>query len=185
MAGHRPFELLYRDLELVLSRAEEVGAQVALVTYPNPSEDHTALREVLASFAKGRRLTFVDSYGVFEERFSDDPEGWAAHLGPNGHANAAGYRFMADDVLTALRESRVLDEAAEQLFAPAITNPLLVLTHPLNRTTNNPDPQLTAYARLTCTLWSLVAPAPVERGALINGARRADRCELLPDGHRL
>ena len=115
MAGHRPFELLYRDLELVLSRAEEVGAQVALVTYPNPSEDHTALREVLASFANGRPLTFVDSYRAFEERFADDPEGWADHLGPNGHANAAGYRFMADDVLKALRESRVLDKAAGQL----------------------------------------------------------------------
>lgn len=108
-AGHKPFELLYRDLDLVLDRAEEVGATVVLLNYPNPSTDHTALRELLSDYAASRTVEYVDTYGRFAERFSDSPESWREHLGPNGHANRLGYRLMAEDILDHLRRRHILD----------------------------------------------------------------------------
>jgi hypothetical protein len=112
MAGHKPFELLYRDLDLVLERAEEVGATVLLMNYPNPSDDHTALREILSDYAAGRKVEYVDTYGRFAERFGEHPESWQAHLGPNGHANRYGYRLMAEDILDHLKKRRILEDRA-------------------------------------------------------------------------
>jgi len=107
-SGHKPFELLYRDLDLVLERAEEVGAVVVLLNYPNPSDDHTALREILGDYAASRTVEYVDTYGRFAERFADDPEAWSRHLGPNGHANRHGYRLMARDIIDHLKRRHVL-----------------------------------------------------------------------------
>ncbi|MEE2830507.1 MAG: hypothetical protein VX498_15065 [Myxococcota bacterium] len=105
-AGHRPFDLLYRDLDLVLERAEEVGAKVVLLNYPNPSDDHTALRDVLADYAAGRPVEHVDLWSAFASRL--DAREWKEHLGPNGHANALGYRLMADEILIQLEKRRIL-----------------------------------------------------------------------------
>jgi hypothetical protein len=103
-AGHQPFELLYRDLDFVLDQAKEFGAKVVLVNYPNPSEDHTALREILSDYATSRTVHYVDTYGHFVDRFENSPDEWQRHLGPNGHANELGYRLMADDILNSLSE---------------------------------------------------------------------------------
>jgi len=113
-AGHKPLELLYRDLDLVLERAEEVGATVLLLNYPNPSEDHTALREILSDYAAARSVEYVDTYGRFEERFKEEPESWQSHLGPNGHANQHGYRLMSEDILEHLTRRRILEARAIQ-----------------------------------------------------------------------
>jgi hypothetical protein len=107
-SGHKPFELLYRDLDLVLERAEEVGATVVLLNYPNPSEDHTALRDILGDYAASRTVEYVDTYGRFAERFEDDMDMWNQHLGPNGHANKHGYRLMAKDIIDHLRRRHIL-----------------------------------------------------------------------------
>jgi len=96
-AGHKPFELLFRDLDLVVDEAQAVGARVVIVNYPNPSEDHTALRDILGDYASSRGADLVDLWARFEARH--DADAWAARLGPNGHCNAAGYREMADGVL--------------------------------------------------------------------------------------
>jgi hypothetical protein len=108
-AGHQPFELLYRDLDLVLERAEEVGATVVLLNYPNPSDDHTALREILSDYAADRSVEYVDTYGRFAERFAESPQSWQAQLGPNGHANQHGYRLMAEDILEHIKRRRILN----------------------------------------------------------------------------
>jgi lysophospholipase L1-like esterase len=106
-AGHKPFELLYRDLDLIDAEARKTGGRLLLVNYPNPSEDHTALRDIFTEYAVSRDVPYVDLWAAFEARFS--PEQWAEHLGPNGHCNAAGYRIMADEILAFV--------AAEDLLA--------------------------------------------------------------------
>ena len=111
-AGHKPFELLYRDLDLVLSEGQTLGADVLLLNYPNPSEDHTALREILADYAASRPIGYVDLWADFRARHDD--EAWAERLGPNGHCNAAGYREMADGILAWLRDEGTLVEVASE-----------------------------------------------------------------------
>ncbi len=106
-SGHKPFELLYRDLDLVLERAEEVGTTVVLLNYPNPSDDHTALREILSDYAASRTVEYVDTYGRFVERFGNNSDAWAQHLGPNGHANQHGYRLMARDIIEHLKRRHI------------------------------------------------------------------------------
>jgi lysophospholipase L1-like esterase len=101
--------LLYRDLDFVLERAEEVGATVVLLNYPNPSDDHTALREILSDYAADRSVEYVDTYGRFAERFAESPQSWQAQLGPNGHANQYGYRLMAEDILEHLKRRKILN----------------------------------------------------------------------------
>ena len=96
-AGHKPFELLYRDLDLIAAEAQRSGGRLLLLNYPNPSEDHSALRDVLGDYAASRAVSYVDLWGRFDARFSQQE--WAERLGPNGHCNAAGYREMADGVL--------------------------------------------------------------------------------------
>ena len=96
-AGRRPFDLLYRDLDLVVADASRVGADMVLLNYPNPSEDHTALRDILADYAATRPVVYLDLWSLFESRFG--PQEWQARLGPNGHCNASGYRVMADAIL--------------------------------------------------------------------------------------
>jgi lysophospholipase L1-like esterase len=99
-AGRRPFDLLYRDLDLVVAEASRLDADVVLLNYPNPSDDHTALRDILADYASTRPVVYIDLWGRFEARF--DVHEWQARLGPNGHCNAAGYREMADGILEEL-----------------------------------------------------------------------------------
>jgi len=105
-AGHRPFALLYRDLDLVLDAAKQVGAQVLLLNYPNPSEDHVVLRDVLGDYASTRAVHYLDLWSLFDARFDD--RGWQEHLGPNGHCNAAGYRIMADHIIGFIAERQLL-----------------------------------------------------------------------------
>jgi len=109
-SGRKPFELLYRDLDLVLEEAEGVGAAVVVVNYPNPSEDHTALRDILADYAASRPVGYVDLWAQFRARHDD--AAWAERLGPNGHCNAAGYREMADGILEYLEAEGTVAEAA-------------------------------------------------------------------------
>lgn len=97
-AGRKPFELLYRDLDLALAAAQAVDAEVLLLDYPNPSPDHRALRDVLAEYAATRPVHFSDQWSIFENRFDD--AGWQVLLGPNGHCNAAGYRIMGDELVS-------------------------------------------------------------------------------------
>lgn len=96
-AGHQPFQLLHRDLDLVLGVAQRGGARVVLLSYPNPSEDHRTLRDVAAEYAATRSVEFIDLHKSFESRY--DATAWAALLGPNGHCNEAGYAQMADDLV--------------------------------------------------------------------------------------
>ncbi len=96
-AGHKPFELLYRDLDLISAEAGRLDAEVLLVNYPNFSEDHTALRDILGDYAASRPLHYIDLWSAFRDRHDD--AAWAERLGPNGHCNAAGYREMADGIL--------------------------------------------------------------------------------------
>lgn len=105
-AGHKPFELLYRDLDLIAAEARRTGGRVLLVNYPNPSEDHTALRAILSDWASSRAADYVDLWGRFDAKFSR--EAWAEFLGPNGHCNAAGYREMADGILEYVAEHHLL-----------------------------------------------------------------------------
>ena len=105
-AGHRPFALLYRDLDLVLDTANELGAQVLLLNYPNPSEDHVVLRDVISDYSSTRGVHYLDLWSLFNTRF--DADEWQRHLGPNGHCNANGYRIMAKEIINFLREHRVL-----------------------------------------------------------------------------
>ncbi len=101
-AGRRPFELLYRDLDLVVAEAGRLGADVVLLNYPNPSEDHTALRDILADYAATRPVIHVDLWARFASTYG--PDEWQDRLGPNGHCNAAGYRVMADTIHAELVE---------------------------------------------------------------------------------
>jgi hypothetical protein len=96
-AGRKPFELLYRDLDLALVAAQEVGAELLLLDYPNPSPDHRALRDVLGEYASSRPVHFLDQWSLFDTRF-DEPT-WMTLLGPNGHCNADGYRIMGDELV--------------------------------------------------------------------------------------
>ena len=96
-AGRKPFELLYRDLDLALTAAKEVGADVLLLDYPNPSPDHRALRDVLSEYANTRPVHFLDELAIFESRYDDAT--WQSLLGPNGHCNADGYRIMGDELV--------------------------------------------------------------------------------------
>jgi len=109
-AGRKPFELLYRDLDLVLTEAGRVHADVVILNYPNPSEDHTALRQILADYASTRPVLYVDLWARFDAKFTR--EEWAERLGPNGHCNALGYREMADGVLEELASEGVLSGGA-------------------------------------------------------------------------
>jgi hypothetical protein len=93
-AGHKPFELLQRDLDLTLSAAQDVGAAVLLLDYPNPSPDHRTLRDVLSEYASTRPVHFLDQWSLFDRQF--DEATWQTLLGPNGHCNADGYRIMGD-----------------------------------------------------------------------------------------
>ena len=105
-AGHRPFALLYRDFDLVLEAARSVGAEVLLLNYPNPSEDHVVLRSVLADYASGRAVHLLDLFSIFDGRFSR--EEWEARLGPNGHCNEQGYGVMAQEILAFLEREGML-----------------------------------------------------------------------------
>lgn len=109
-AGRKPFELLYRDLDLVVTEAGKVQADVVILNYPNPSEDHTALRQILADYAATRPVGYVDLWGRFDRTFTR--EEWALRLGPNGHCNARGYREMADGVLEWLASEGILSGGA-------------------------------------------------------------------------
>ena len=99
-AGRRPFELLYRDLDLVVSEASEIDADVVLLNYPNPSEDHSALRDILVDYASTRPVVYIDLWARFDASFTRQE--WQQRLGPNGHCNTAGYRAMADFILEEL-----------------------------------------------------------------------------------
>lgn len=92
--GREPFDLLQRDLDLVLEVAAEHGATVLLVDYPNPSDDHAFLARVVAEYAASRNVPYVALRDAFAERLT--AESWAEHLGPNGHCNARGYALMAE-----------------------------------------------------------------------------------------
>ena len=109
-AGHKPFDLLYRDLDLIVAEADRIGAEVLLVNYPNPSEDHTALRDILGDYAATRPVAYVDLWAEFADRH--DAAAWADRLGPNGHCNAAGYREMADGILAHAARTGLLAGAA-------------------------------------------------------------------------
>lgn len=106
-AGRQPFDLLYRDLDLVLAEARRVGATVVLLDYPNPSEDHTALRDILADYAQDRPVVFLDLYSRFASAYG--PEQWQALLGPNGHCNEDGYRVMADVIKAEIGSRKLLE----------------------------------------------------------------------------
>lgn len=93
-AGHQPFQLLFRDLDLVRTTAERYGGRLVVLSYPNPSEDHGAIRDVLAEYTSSRSVEFIDLHKHFAERY--DAEAWAALLGPNGHCNEQGYAVMAE-----------------------------------------------------------------------------------------
>ncbi|GEM_PF-1387681 len=108
-AGRKPFELLYRDLDLALAAAQEVGAEVLLLDYPNPSPDHAALRDVLAEYAATRPVHFLDQWAIFDDRF--DAATWRTLLGPNGHCNAAGYRIMGDELVAFARDQGLTTRA--------------------------------------------------------------------------
>ena len=71
-----------------------VGRPVVVVNYPNPSQDHTTLRDIIGDWARTRPVGYVDLWARFEAKYT--PEEWAERLGPNGHCNALGYREMAD-----------------------------------------------------------------------------------------
>jgi lysophospholipase L1-like esterase len=101
-AGRKPFEMLHRDLDLALAAAQEVGAEVLLLDYPNPSPDHRILRDVLAEYARTRPVHFLDQWSLFDARFNDAT--WQSLLGPNGHCNADGYRIMGDALVEFARE---------------------------------------------------------------------------------
>lgn len=105
-ASHRPFALLYRDLDLVLDAAATISAPVLLLNYPNPSEDHVVLRDVLGDYASTRSVHYLDLWSLFDARF--DERGWQEHLGPNGHCNAAGYKIMADYIIDFIAARQVL-----------------------------------------------------------------------------
>jgi lysophospholipase L1-like esterase len=106
-SGHKPFDLLYRDLDLVAAECRRLGARLLVLDYPNPGEDHTALRDVLADWAAPRGVPFLDLWEQFRQRFPDDGD-WLARLGPNGHCNDEGYRLMADGVLSEIEQRRLL-----------------------------------------------------------------------------
>ena len=93
-------------MDLVLDAAGEVGAQVLLLNYPNPSEDHVVLRDVLGDYASTRSVHYLDLWSLFDARF--DAQRWQQHLGPNGHCNAAGYKIMADYIISFIDERQML-----------------------------------------------------------------------------
>ncbi len=92
------------------AEAEKVQADVLVLNYPNPSEDHTALRQIIGDYAATRPVGYVDLWARFDSKFTR--EEWAERLGPNGHCNAQGYREMADGVLEYLASEGVLSGGA-------------------------------------------------------------------------
>ena len=95
-AGHQPFDLLFRDLDLVAKAASAIGGQLLVLNYPSPSEDHVALREVLAEYTATRDVEVLDLWGLFDSQFSDAQ--WSELMAPNGHCNAAGYQVMGEAI---------------------------------------------------------------------------------------
>ena len=83
-----------------------------LLNYPNPSEDHVVLRDVLGDYSSTRAVHYLDLWSLFSQRF--DPEQWQEHLGPNGHCNAAGYEIMAGYIIDFIAKRQVLAEAARR-----------------------------------------------------------------------
>jgi hypothetical protein len=104
-SGHQPFQLLYRDLDIVLDMANRVDAQVLLLTYPSPTEDHLAISEALAEFVQTRSVHFLDLRALWAQRIT--AERWAELLGPNGHCNEEGYALMAQDILAFIKERAI------------------------------------------------------------------------------
>lgn len=97
-AGNRPLALLERDLDLVLEEAQRIGARVVLLDYPNPSEDHEALADLIAEYAASRAVPRIALRDRFAARLA--PDAWGEHIAPNGHCNARGYALMAE-IITA------------------------------------------------------------------------------------
>jgi hypothetical protein len=107
-AGNRPLAMLERDLDLVVGEARRIGAQVLLLDYPNPSEDHAALAVLIAEYAAGRAVPKASVRESFANHLT--PDAWAKHLGPNGHCNATGYDLMAQLITPSIvRLTRVKD----------------------------------------------------------------------------
>lgn len=107
-AGNHPLAMLERDLDLVVGEARRISANVLLLDYPNPSEDHAALSALISEYAAGRAVPKAPVRESFADRL--DPEAWADHLGPNGHCNATGYDLMAQVITPSIaRLPRVKD----------------------------------------------------------------------------
>lgn len=105
-AGHEPFVLWERDLDLIVKHVRGAGGEVLLLDYPNPSDDHGALAELVADYATRRGVPYVALRSAFAAEFT--PEEWAARLGPNGHCNASGYARMAELVADAVVDRGLL-----------------------------------------------------------------------------
>ena len=105
-AGHEPFVLWERDLDLIVQHVRGSGGEVLLLDYPNPSDDHGALAALIADYATRRGVPHVALRSAFAAEFT--PEEWAAHLGPNGHCNASGYARMAELVADAVVDRGLL-----------------------------------------------------------------------------
>lgn len=93
-SAREPFDLLVRDLDLVLDAAASVDASVLLLDYPNPSDDHAFLAGLISDYAGSRSVDYLSLRAAFADRL--EPDAWSDHLGPNGHCNARGYALMTE-----------------------------------------------------------------------------------------
>lgn len=93
------------DLEAMVALARSHGAGVLLQDYPTDNEANAVLRSV----AESAGLPFVSHRAVFEERLAaGTPE--ADLFIPDGHCNDAGYRIMAETLVAAILEQRLLPD---------------------------------------------------------------------------
>lgn len=105
-AGHEPFVLWERDLDLLVEHVRGGGGEVLLLDYPNPSDDHGALAALVAGYATDRGVPHLSLRDAFAAELT--PDEWATRLGPNGHCNATGYARMAELVADAVVERGLL-----------------------------------------------------------------------------
>jgi len=106
-SAREPFDLLVRDLDLVLDAAAAVDASVLLLDYPNPSTDHAFLARIIGEYAGSRPVDYLPLRAAFADRLR--PESWEQHLGPNGHCNARGYALMSELIVEHLTRRGTLD----------------------------------------------------------------------------
>jgi len=92
-AGNRSLASLERDLDLVHEEARRIGAELVLLDYPNPSDDHAALAQLMDEYAASRGVARIRLRDAFAATLSEAE--WRSELGPNGHCNGTGYARMA------------------------------------------------------------------------------------------